>query len=85
MDYKGDIPPQMLLTDIPQGEYIVFEHGPFDYNQENRSVEEKVEAAMSAFDYEASGYCLDTTPGRMGYLYHDPERFWKMVRPVQKL
>ncbi len=48
-------------------------------------MEEKVEAAMSAFDYEASGYCLDTTPGRMGYLYHDPERFWKMVRPVQKL
>ena len=85
MDYKGDMPPQMLLTDIPQGEYIVFEHGPFDYNQENRSVEEKVEAAMSAFDYEASGYCLDTAPGRMGYLYHDPERFWKMVRPVQKL
>ncbi len=85
MDYSGEIPPQMLLTDVPEGEYIVFEHGPFSYDQENRSVEDKVEVAMQSFDYEASGYCLDTTPGRMMYLYHDPERFWKMVRPVRKL
>lgn len=85
MEYSGDIPPQMLMMDVPEGEYIVFEHGPFDYEQENRSVEDQVEEAMKSFDYEASGYCLDTTPGRMMYLYHDPERFWKMVRPVRKL
>lgn len=85
MEYSGDIPPQMLMMDVPGGEYIVFEHGPFDYEQENRSVEDQVEEAMKSFDYEASGYCLDTTPGRMMYLYHDPERFWKMVRPVRKL
>ena len=29
--YQGEVPPQMLLADIPEGEYIVFEHGPFDY------------------------------------------------------
>lgn len=85
MEYSGDIPPQMLMMDVPEGEYIVFEHGPFDYEQENRSVEDQVEEAMKSFDYKASGYCLDTTPGRMMYLYHDPERFWKMVRPVRKL
>lgn len=85
MEYSGDIPPQMLMMDVPEGEYIVFEHGPFNYEQENRSVEDQVEEAMKSFDYEASGYCLDTTPGRMMYLYHDPERFWKMVRPVRKL
>lgn len=85
MDYQGEVPPQMLMMEVPEGEYIVFEHGPFDYEQENRSVEEKIEEAMNTFDYEKVGYCLDTTPGRIAYLYHDPERFWKYVRPVRKL
>ena len=85
LDYQGEVPPQMLMMDVPEGEYIVFEHGPFDYEQGNRSVEEKVEEAMNTFDYEKAGYCLDTTPGRIAYLYHDPDRFWKYVRPVRKL
>lgn len=85
LDYQGEIPPQMLMMEVPEAEYIVFEHGPFHYDQENSNVEEKVEEAMKAFDYENSGYCLDTAPGRIGYLYHDPERFWKLVRPVRKL
>ena len=84
-DYDGDIPPQMLLIDVPEGEYLVFEHGPFDFERENQSVEEKIEAAMKAYDYAADGYCLDTTPGRIFYFYHDPERFWKYVRPVRKI
>lgn len=33
----------------------------------------------------SSGYCLDTTQGRVFYFYHDPERFWKYIRPVKKL
>lgn len=85
LDYQGEIPPQMLMMEVPEAEYIVFEHGPFQYDRENHSVEEKVDEAMKAFDYENSGYCLDTTPGRIGYFYHDPERFWKLVRPVRKL
>ena len=40
-DYRGEVPAQMLLTDIPEGEYLVFEHGPFDYEQECRTVEER--------------------------------------------
>lgn len=82
--YKGDIPPQMHLIDVPEGEYIVFEHGPFDYVQENRSVEEKIEEAMSTFDFTDTGYCYDTSPGRMIYFYHDPERYFKYIRPVHR-
>lgn len=75
----------MLLLDVPEAEYIVFEHGPFDYEQENCSVGDKIEKAMADFDYESVGYCLDTSPGRIMYFYHYPERFWKFIRPVRKL
>ena len=71
MDYKGGVPPQMLMADVPEAEYIVFEHGPFDYEQENRSVEEQIEKAMAAFDFTGTGYCYDTAPGRI-------------IRPVRK-
>lgn len=84
IDYSGDVPSQMLLVDVSEGEYIVFEHGPFDMEKENSSVEEKIEVAMKNFDYNAAGYCLDTTPGRVFYFYHDSERFWKYVRPVRR-
>ena len=82
VEYNGMIPEQMQLMDVSEGEYIVFEHGPFDYETENQSVEAKIEAAMKEFDYDASGYKLDLTPGRVFYFYHDPERFLKYVRPV---
>ncbi|WP_124067188.1 helix-turn-helix transcriptional regulator [Clostridium sp. E02] len=84
-DYIGEIPPQMLLIDIPEAEYLAFEHGPFNYEQENRSVEEKIEKAMADFDFTGTGYCFDTTPGRMLYFYHNPDKFWKYIRPVRKL
>ena len=83
-DYHGEVPPQMLLADIPESEYIVFEHGPFDYEQENFTVEEKIENAMAAFDYAGTGYCLDTSPGRIMYFYYDPEQYFKYIRPVRK-
>lgn len=83
-DYSGDIPEQMQIMDVPEGEYVVFEHGPFNYRSQNCNVEEKIEEAMSNFDYAGSGYSLDTTQGRVFYFYHDPERFWKYVRPVKK-
>ena len=83
-DYIGEVPPQMLMIDVPEAEYIVFEHGPFDYEQENRSVEDKVEKAMATFDFTDTGYCYDTSQGRIIYFYHDPERFFKYIRPVKK-
>ena len=84
MDYKGGVPPQMLMADVPEAEYIVFEHGPFDYEQENRSVKEQIEKAMAAFDFTGTGYCYDTAPGRIIYMYFNPEQFFKYIRPVRK-
>lgn len=83
-DYDGEVPPQMILMDVPEGEYIVFEHGPFDFATENAAVEQKIEQAMKDFDYAASGYELDTSQGRVFYFYHDCKRFWKYIRPVRK-
>lgn len=83
-DYDGEVPPNMLMIDVPEAEYLVFEHGPFDYEQENRSVEEKVERAMSAFAESDDEYCFDTSPGKVLYLYYDPDQFCKYVRPVRK-
>ncbi|WP_304508010.1 helix-turn-helix transcriptional regulator [Anaerotignum sp.] len=83
-DYKGEVPPQMLMVDVPEAEYIVFEHGPFDYEQENRSVEGIIEKAMATFDFTSTGYCYDTSPGRIIYFYFNPERFFKYIRPVRK-
>ena len=83
-DYSGEIPEQMQLMDVPEGEYIVFEHGPFDFESENAVVEEKIERAMKEFDYSATGYELDTSQGRVFYFYHDCTRFWKYIRPVKK-
>lgn len=85
LDYKGELPPQMSVIDIPDAEYIVFEHGPFDYSLENRSVEKKISEAVASFDFSDTGYCLDYSPGRIAYLYHDPERFWKEIRPIKKV
>lgn len=85
LDYKGELPPQMLIVDIPEAEYIIFEHGPFNYEQENCSVEEKIEMAMATFDYTGNGYCPDITPGRIMYFYYDPEQYFKYIRPVKKI
>lgn len=70
------------LMDVPAGEYLVFEHGPFDFETQNAAVEAKVEQTMRDFDYAASGYRLDLTPDRVFYFYHDCVRFFKYVRPV---
>ena len=84
VNYDGEIPPQMQMMEVPEGEYIVFEHGAFDFETENAIVEAKIEKAMKEFDYAKSGYELDTAPGRVFYFYHDCKRFWKYVRPVKK-
>lgn len=82
-DYKGQVPSQMFIIDVPESQYIVFEHGPFDYEQENCSVEEKIEKAMADFDFTDTGYCLDTSPGRIMYFYFNPEQYFKYIRPVK--
>lgn len=83
-DYTGPVPPQLRLMDVAEGEYLVFEHGPFDFETQNQTVEARIEQAMRAFDYAAAGYELDTTPERVFYFYHDCTRYWKYVRPVRR-
>lgn len=85
VDYDGEIPPQMQMMDVPEGEYIVFEHGAFEFETENQTVEAEIEKTMKEFDYGKSGYELDTTQGRVFYFYHDCKRFWKYVRPVKRV
>lgn len=83
-DYDGPVPDQMRLRDVPEGEYIVFEHGPFDYEQECRTVEFAVDRAWDAFDWNATDYEFDPTMGRMYYFYMDPARCWKEIWPVRR-
>ncbi len=85
LDFNGEIPPQMQIMDVPEGEYIVFEHGPFDFETENAEVDAEMEKAMKEFDYSKSGYELDTAQGRVFYFYHDCKRFWKYVRLVKRV
>lgn len=84
-DYDGEVPPQMQIMDVPEGECIVFEHGAFDFETENQAVEAKIEKAMREFNYSESGYELDTVQGRVFYFYHDCKRFWKYARPVKRI
>lgn len=41
----------MMMADIPEAEYLVFEHGPFDYEQENRSVNVRYLLQLWYIDY----------------------------------
>lgn len=85
IDYDGEVPEQLLIMDVPEAEYIVFEHGPFDYEKESQMIEEEIEKQMAVFESSDSDYCFDTTtPGRIIYFYHDPQRYWKYIRPVKR-
>lgn len=84
-DYRGDVPSPMIMLDVPEAEYIVFEHGPFDYEQESTSVGEKLQQAMDTFDFAGTGYALDESSGRIAYFHYDPESFEKRIRPVKKI
>ena len=44
-----------------------------------------IQDPINNFDYDKSGYILDTTQGRVFYFYHDFGRFWRYVRLAKKL
>ncbi len=83
-EYSGEVPPPLRVHDVPDGEYLVFEHGPFDAVTENGVVEEAIETAMAGFNFDSTDFRLDFSPGRVMYFQYEPERFWKYVRPVRK-
>jgi len=82
--YNGIKPENMLLIDIPETEYIVFEHGPFNYEEEAETVGKKLEEAIKAFDFTKTEYKLDTSIGQIEYFYFVPENFEKRIKPVIK-
>lgn len=82
--WAGEVPPNLRIMDVDGGEYAVFEHGPFDYDGQMRTVEDQIEAAMAAFAAADNGWEFDTSPGKVIYLYFDPARFCKYVRPVRR-
>jgi len=84
INYNGAIPENMLNIDIPEMEYIVFEHGPFNFEEESETVGMKLEAAINTFDFSRTEYKLDTSKGRIGYFYFVPESFEKRIQPVTK-
>jgi hypothetical protein len=81
-NFNGSVPPQMLLIDIPEMEYIVFEHGPFNYEEESETVGKKLAEAMRAFNFSKTEYRPDTSWGRIEYFYFVPESFEKRIQPV---
>ena len=83
-NYSGPIPENMLLIDIPEMEYIVFEHGPFNFEEECETVGIKLENAIKSFDFSKTEYKPDASAGRIGYFYFVPESFEKRIQPVIK-
>jgi AraC-like DNA-binding protein len=83
-NYRGTIPGNMLIIDIPEADYIVFEHGPFDYEVEAYSVAEKLAEAMNTFDYSKTEFKIDNSTGRLSYFYFDPKSYQKRILPVVK-
>ena len=83
-EWDGEAPPQMLMLDVPEAEYVVFEHGKFDYEQESESVGEKLQAAFDGFDIAGTDYMYDKSAGRISYFIFDPEKFEKRVMPVRR-
>ena len=79
-DYKGVLPKQMICTDAPQREYIVFAHPPFDYEKINGSVMKAVETTVQNYEFGVAGYVHDKTaiiyqvhsPGHLGYKLYIP-------------
>ena len=83
-DYNGEIPKQMLMLDVPESEYIVFEHGKFDYESETDAVYEKLWAAKNSFDYSGTDYVPDNSVGRISYGIFNPEKYEKEIIPVKR-
>jgi hypothetical protein len=83
-DWNSEVPKQMLLLDVPEAEYIVFEHGKFDYEQEKETVRDKLNAVIDAFDYGGTAYVPDDSTGRLSYGLFDPEKYEKEIKPVKR-
>lgn len=83
-EYDGVIPEGMECRDIPESEYLVFYHPPFDYLKDNDAVMGIVERAAWNFDPKQLGYEWDETD-KQDYQRHFPEGYgYAVLRPVKK-
>jgi AraC family transcriptional regulator len=84
LDYNGDVPEGMELRIVPESEYLVFFHPPFDYLKDNGAVMSIVEQAAWNFDPGSMGYTWNDAPGH-AYQRHFPEGYgYAVLRPVKK-
>lgn len=82
--YAGAVPAGMLRLDLPDGEYAVFFHPPFNYEQDCGPVHERVMAAAAAWDPTPHGYEWDLS--RPEYQRHDPEGYGEAVyKPLKRI
>lgn len=85
VDYDGEIPAGMECREIPESEYIVFFHPPFDYLKDNGAVMATVEEVAWNFDPSQMGYAWDEEI-KQDYQRHFPEGYgYAVLRPVKKL
>lgn len=83
-EYDGPIPAGMECRDIPESEYLVFFHPPFNYLKDNGAVMRTVEEAASKFDPKEMGYEWDEKI-KQDYQRHFPEGYgYAVLRPVKK-
>ncbi len=84
IDYNGQLPKQMICTDISEKEYIVFSHPVFDYEAIGHSACEAVENAMDNYDYAACG--CEQDKDSMIYQMHNPDHIgYRLYVPVKSI
>ena len=84
IDYDGALPHQMICIDVPQGEYMVFEHPSFEYEKCGATVGERVFQTAYGYDFSNSEYKIEECNNRIGYFYHNPDKYLKILRPIIK-
>lgn len=84
-DYDGEIPAGMECRDIPESDYLVFFHPPFDYLRANGQVMKMVEHKAWNFDPTELGF--EWNEGTLyDYQRHYPEGYgYAVLRPVKTM
>ncbi|MDO3411529.1 AraC family transcriptional regulator [Saccharibacillus sp. CPCC 101409] len=83
---SAEVPEGMERREVPESEYLVFFHPPYDYLQENGEVQQTVEQTAWNFDPARLGYDWNDAPGVQNYQRHFPEGYgYAVLRPVKKV
>ncbi|MGG6309297.1 helix-turn-helix domain-containing protein [Paenibacillus macerans] len=84
-DYSGEIPEGMECREVPESDYLVFFHPPFDYLKANGEVMKAVEDKAWSFDPAEMGLAWDEGT-QFDYQRHFPEGYgYAVLRPVKKI